>query len=134
MLLTRASEYALLSLETIVKSDGPIGAEQIANNLHIPKSFLAKILQNLTKNNILVSVRGAQGGYRLSVDPKELSIYDIIAAAEGKRPTVFDCVSYAESCPNGAVGGCAISPFIAKFQYKIDLYLQNLTLYEIFYE
>ncbi len=134
MLLTRASEYALLSLEKIIKANGPIGAEQIAKELNIPKSFLAKILQNLTKNKILVSLRGAQGGYLLNIDPKELSLYDIIAAAEGKRPAVFDCISYAETCPNGAIGSCAISPFLAKFQYKIDIYLQNLTLYEIFYE
>ncbi len=134
MLLTRASEYALLSLEKIIKANGPIGAEQIAKELNIPKSFLAKILQNLTKNKILVSLRGAQGGYLLNIDPKELSLYDIIAAAEGKRPAVFDCISYAETCPNGAFGSCAISPFLAKFQYKIDIYLQNLTLYEIFYE
>ncbi len=134
MLLTRASEYALLSLEAILKADGAIGSEQIAKELNIPKSFLAKILQNLTKSDILVSLRGAQGGYMLKADPKELTLYDIIAAAEGKRPTVFDCISYAETCPNGAIGSCAISPFLAKFQYKIDSYLKNLTLYEIFYE
>ncbi|HGZ71201.1 MAG TPA: Rrf2 family transcriptional regulator [Nitratifractor sp.] len=134
MLLTRASEYALLSLETINRSERPVGSEQIAKELNIPKSFLAKILQNLTKSNILVSLRGAQGGYRLNVEPKEVSLYDIIAAAEGKRPTVFDCISYSETCPNGAIGTCAISPFLAKFQYKIDTYLKNLTLHEIFYE
>jgi len=134
MLLTRASEYALLSLETIVRSEGAVRSEQIARELNIPKSFLAKILQNLTKSQILVSQRGAQGGYLLNADPKELTLYDIIAAAEGKRPAVFDCISYAESCPNGAIGTCTISPFLAKFQYKIDNYLKNLTLHEIFYE
>jgi len=134
MLLTRASEYALLSLETIVKANGAVGSEQIAKELNIPKSFLAKILQNLTKSNILISIRGAQGGYSLNIDPKELSLYDIIAAAEGKKPAVFDCIAYSATCPNGAIGTCAISPFLAKFQFKIDAYLKNLTLHEIFYE
>jgi Rrf2 family iron-sulfur cluster assembly transcriptional regulator len=134
MLLTRASEYALLSLDTINKAERPMGSEQIAKELNIPKSFLAKILQNLTKSNILVSVRGAQGGYKLNVEPKDVSIYDIITAAEGKKPAVFDCISYSETCPNGAIGTCAISPFLSKFQYKIDTYLKNLTLHEIFYE
>ncbi len=134
MLLTRASEYALLSLELIIKSQRPVGAEQIAKELNIPKSFLAKILQNLTKSDILVSLRGAQGGYKLNQLPKEISLYDIISAAEGKRPAVFDCLSYSQTCPNGAIGTCAISPFLSKFQYKIDTYLKNLTLHEIFYE
>jgi len=132
MLLTRASEYALLSLDIILKSNSPVGAEQLAKELNIPKSFLAKILQNLAKNGILVSHRGAQGGYSLKKEAKDITIYDIIYSAEGKKPTVFNCISYSDTCPNGTIGTCAISPFLAKFQYKIDLYLKNLTLEELF--
>ncbi len=131
MLLTRASEYALLSLDIIAKSKKPLGSEYLAKELNIPKSFLAKILQNLAKSNILISHRGSQGGYTLNVDPKELSVYDIIFSAEGKRPAVFDCITYSDTCPNGAIGTCAISPFLSKFQYKIDNYLKNLTLKEL---
>ena len=132
MLLTRASEYALLSLDIILKSTSPVGSEQLAKELNIPKSFLAKILQNLAKSDILVSHRGAQGGYSLKKDAKNITLYDIIYSAEGKKPTVFNCISYSDTCPNGTIGTCAISPFLAKFQYKIDLYLQNLTLEELF--
>ena len=131
MLLTRASEYALLSLDIIAKSKKPVGSDYLAKELNIPKSFLAKILQNLAKSNILISHRGSHGGYTLNIDPKELSVYDIIFSAEGKRPAVFDCISYSQSCPNGLVGTCAISPFLSKFQYKIDNYLKNLTLKEL---
>ncbi len=134
MLLTRASEYALLSLDLIIKAQKPIGSEQLAKELHIPKSFLAKILQNLAKDKILISHRGAQGGYVLNKEPKDISIYDIISSVEGKKAYVFDCSSYANSCPNGAIGTCSISPFLAKFQLKIDDYLKNLTLEELFYE
>jgi len=132
MLLTRASEYALLTLDLILKSPHPIGSEQLAKELNISKSFLAKILQNLAKADILESKRGAQGGYVLKKKPEEITIYDIILAAEGKRPAVFDCISYSNSCPNGAIGTCAISPFLARFQFKIDNYLKNITLKELY--
>jgi len=132
MLLTRASEYALLSLDLILKSDKPLGSDYLSKELNISKSFLAKILQNLTKADILESHRGAQGGYALKREPKDIHIYDIIVAAEGKRPAVFDCISYADSCPNGAVGTCSISPFLARFQFKIDNYLKNITLEELY--
>ena len=132
MLLTRASEYALLSLDIIIKSDFPVGSEQLAKELHIPKSFLAKILQNLAKSEILVSHRGAQGGYTLKKESKDISLYDIINSAEGKKPAVFNCISYSDTCPNGAIGTCAISPFLVRFQFKIDNYLKNLTLQELF--
>jgi Rrf2 family protein len=131
MLLTRATEYALLSLDNIRKSDKPIGAEQLANELNIPKSFLAKILQSLAKQGILESKKGAHGGFVLAQDIDEITINSIILAAEGKAPAVFDCVSYSDTCPHGAIGTCAISPFLANFQTKIDDFLNGLTLGDI---
>ena len=131
MLLTRASEYALLSLDKIRKSDKPVGAELLANELNIPKSFLAKILQNMAKQGILESKKGAHGGFVLLQDTDKISIKDVIIAAEGKAPAVFDCASYSDSCPYGTIGTCAISPFLAKFQTKVDDFLHELTLEDI---
>lgn len=131
MLLTRASEYALLSLDTIQRADSPIGAEQLATELCIPKSFLAKILQNLAKKGILESRKGAHGGFILAKELKEISVSEVIFAAEGKSPAVFDCTSYTETCPNGSIGTCAISPFLRNFQRKIDDFLDGLTLGDI---
>ena len=131
MLLTRASEYALLSLDTIQRADSPIGAEQLATELCIPKSFLAKILQNLAKKGILESRKGAHGGFILAKELKEISVSEVIFAAEGKSPAVFDCTSYTDTCPNGSIGTCAISPFLRNFQRKIDDFLDGLTLGDI---
>ncbi|HEY9189904.1 MAG TPA: Rrf2 family transcriptional regulator [Sulfurovum sp.] len=131
MLLTRVSEYALLSLDMIRKSDSPIGAEQLATELCIPKSFLAKILQSLAKHGILESRKGAHGGFMLARDIDQISVNDIIFAAEGKTPAVFDCTSYTASCPNGSIGTCAISPFLMNFQSKIDDFLNGLMLSDI---
>jgi len=132
MLLTRASEYALLSLDKIRQSDVPVGAEHLAQELCIPKSFLAKILQSLAKDHIVVSHRGAHGGFALERELNTISVYDIILAAEGKAAAVFDCTQYSDTCPNGTVGNCAISPFLTKFQMRIDLFLRELTLDQIF--
>ncbi len=134
MLLTRASEYALLSLDKIRKSDRPVGSEQLARELCIPKSFLAKILHSLAKQNILESHRGAHGGFTIKGKLDEISVYEIILAAEGRAPAVFDCTQYSESCPHGVIGGCAISPFLARFQVRIDNFLHRLTLDELFLE
>jgi Rrf2 family protein len=131
MLLTRASEYALLSLNVIREAEKPVGAEQVATALNIPKSFLAKILQNLAKANILESKRGSQGGFILALDASEISINSIIKAAEGKAPTVFNCAEHADTCPNGAIGTCVISPFLANFQRNVDKFLDGLMLEDI---
>ena len=131
MLLTRASEYALLSLDVIRNSNDPIGAEQLATELCIPKSFLAKILQSLAKQGILESRKGAHGGFILAKTVDEISVNEIIFAAEGKSPVIFDCTSYIQTCPNGTIGTCAISPFLRNFQTKIDDFLNGLMLGDI---
>jgi len=132
MLLTRASEYALLALDIIRNSEKPKGAEQLSIELSIPKSFLAKILQGLAKEGILESKKGAHGGFVLVKKSSEISIASIVIAAEGKTPAVFDCSQYSTTCPNGTIGSCTISPFLVTFQSKVDTFLQKLTLEDIF--
>ncbi|NEW61690.1 Rrf2 family transcriptional regulator [Sulfurovum sp. bin170] len=131
MLLTRASEYALLTLDFIQNADKPKGAEQLATELNFPKSFLAKILQSLAKNGILESKKGAHGGFIMAKKPSQITVSEIILAAEGKAPAIFDCSQYINTCPNGAIGTCNISPFLTNFQHKIDTFLQELTLEDI---
>ena len=131
MLLTRASEYALLALDLIRNSDKPKGAEQLAYELNFPKSFLAKILQSLAKHGILESKKGAHGGFIMAKETSQISVSEVILAAEGKSPMVFDCSQYANACPNGAIGSCNISPFLTNFQGKIDTFLNELTLEDI---
>ena len=132
MLLTRASEYALLALDIVRNSKQPIGSEQLATQLCIPKSFLAKILQSLAKAGILESKKGAHGGFILVKNASDISIATIIIAAEGKTPAVFDCTQYTSTCPSGSIGSCTISPFLNTFQKRIDTFLHELTLEDIF--
>ena len=66
-----------------------------------------------------------------ALDLEEISVRDVIVAAEGKAPAVFDCSSYAATCPNGAIGTCSISPFLMNFQTKIDGFLDGLMLSDI---
>ena len=132
MLMTRASEYALLSLVILANATDPVDTETLAHDLSISKSFLAKILQSLARQGILISYKGVKGGFVLIQDKKEITILNIMRAAEGKGPSVFDCSSgLAGSCPSEKTGTCHIWPFIHNLQGKIDTFLQDLTLADI---
>ena len=89
MLLTKKSEYALLSLIAIAKSDEPKNVDELSKELNISKSFLAKIMQNLAKQNLVVSHRGVNGGFALSKSWETITILEIVVAAEDKLPSVF---------------------------------------------
>ncbi|SFP11072.1 Rrf2 family transcriptional regulator [Hydrogenimonas thermophila] len=131
MLLTRASEYALLSLALIGEGGEPKDVETLSKQLDISKSFLAKVLQNLAKNGILISYKGAKGGFALNKRFDEISIIEVIKAAEGKNPSVFDCSPSQECCPGDRANSCVIWPFLNRLQNKIDGFLENLTLKDI---
>jgi len=131
MLMTRASEYAILSLIVLSRVDTPIDSETLSTKLSIPKSFLAKILQALAKDGILKSFKGAKGGFALILKPKDISMLQIISCVEGKAPAVFDCSPSAESCPSQRAHLCSLWPFLNKLQGKIDTLLAEMSLQDI---
>jgi Rrf2 family protein len=132
--MTRASEYALLSLIVLSKASSPLDSETLSRELSISKSFLAKILQSLAKSDILQSFKGANGGFTLNKLPREISMLDVMMSVEGKAPAVFDCSPAMENCPSDKADICSIWPFLNKLQGKIDTFLANLTLADILEE
>lgn len=134
MLITRASEYAILSLIVLSKADSPLDSETLSKELSISKSFLAKILQSLAKGEILKSFKGVHGGFTLALDPKDISMLQVMSCVEGKAPAVFDCASSIDDCPSDKANICSIWPFLNKLQGKIDKFLDTLTLADILEE
>ena len=131
MLLTKKSEYAMLSLVIIAKSEVPQNADNISAQLNISKSFLAKILQNLAKHNVLKSYKGVNGGFVLEKAPEDLTILELLTIAEEKVPAVFECSSVGQICSSSLKGGCTLFPVLNNLQFKINNFLENLTLKDI---
>ncbi|MCK9491099.1 MAG: Rrf2 family transcriptional regulator [Sulfurimonas sp.] len=131
MLITRASEYAILSLLVLSKASSPVDSETLSKQLSIPKSFLAKILQALAKKGILRSYKGVNGGFMLNREAKDINMLEIMSAVEGKAPTVFDCSPSVKDCPSDKAQLCSIWPFLNKLQGKIDTFLADLSLDDI---
>lgn len=134
MLITRASEYAILSLIVLAKAESPMDSETLSKELSISKSFLAKILQALAKEDILRSYKGVNGGFVLFKSAKEITMLDVMSCVEGKAPAVFDCAPSEKNCPSDKAHICSIWPFLNKLQNKIDSFLAELTLADILEE
>ncbi|MCK4974976.1 MAG: Rrf2 family transcriptional regulator [Sulfurimonas sp.] len=131
MLITRASEYAILSLIVLSKSNSPVDSETLSKQLSIPKSFLAKILQALAKHGVLKSYKGVNGGFALLLEPKDINMLKVMSSVEGKAPAVFDCAASIYDCPSDKAQLCSIWPFLNKLQGKIDFFLAELTLADV---
>ena len=66
----------------------------------IPESYLLKHLKMLVSNEILESVPGPRGGYRLARPPRDITLLDIVQAVDGKRPA-FRCTEIRRRGPCG---------------------------------
>ena len=90
MRITAKVDYAVRALVELAAADGPLKAEEIAERQHIPVRFLLNILGRLTLAGLTESRRGSEGGYRLALDPVDISIADVIRAVEGPLADVHD--------------------------------------------
>jgi Rrf2 family protein len=84
MQITRETDYAIRCILYLSESPDEVAmVDEIARAKTIPKSFLAKILQKLTRANIVKSYRGVKGGFQLAKKPVDVSLLDVIEAIEG---------------------------------------------------
>ncbi len=134
MLMTKAGEYALLSLMALSKSSHPLDSDTLSKELDISKSFLAKILQSLARDGILNSYKGVNGGFEIAKPHSQITVLEVLNSAEGKTPAVFSCSPSLESCPADKASSCGLWPFLNKLQNKVDDFLGTLTLEEIIEE
>lgn len=84
--LTMAGEYTVRAmLHLASKPRGTVvQIYDIAQQWGIPENFLRKIVQLLTKSNLVLSHRGVGGGIELAKSAEEITLLDVIEAAEGK--------------------------------------------------
>ena len=92
MKLSAKTEYACLAMLQLAQehaSGEPVQIRRIAEEHGIPSRFLVQILLQLKGASLVVSTRGASGGYRLSRSPYEITIADVIEAAGISRGTFY---------------------------------------------
>src|ERR1700733_6391954 len=86
MQITRAAEYGVLGLMHLARLRGGAMAmiDEVSGAEKIPKSFLAKIFQELGRAGLVRSSRGARGGFWLAKGAEKITVLEIIEAIEGR--------------------------------------------------
>ncbi len=75
---------ALLELATRHKLGKPTSVSEIAVSQHIPIRYLDQVMAMLRRSGIIISQRGAKGGYYLAREPWQIKLTDIVAALDGE--------------------------------------------------
>lgn len=114
-MFSKATEYALRATIYLAQKSSEthkLGIEEIATAIDSPRSFTAKILQLLTKDNRVVSsVRGPHGGFYMSEKAKKLPVRSILLAM-GEDQILEKCVMGLKLCSE-------IEPCPMHAQYKV---------------
>ena len=102
MELTHRGSYAIRAVLALARAAGDevVPARRIAREMDIPVRFLPQVLGDLNRAGIVEARLGRAGGYRLSRPPSQISLLDILEAAEGdaRRQT---CVLSGRPCGQG---------------------------------
>lgn len=81
------SEAASLALHTMgllaQNPQTPVSTQFLAESLHASANHLAKVMQRLTRADLVRSVRGPKGGFVLAVDPDQTTMLDVFEAIDG---------------------------------------------------
>ena len=84
MLLSQPGKYGLRAILHLAQHDSrPLRSMEIAEALHIPPHFLAKILRGLAQRGILCSTKGPGGGFQLAKSSGDIRLLEVVRAIEG---------------------------------------------------
>ncbi len=83
MKLTRSTDYALRILIHLAKSQEPKTMRELVVSLHIPYNNVMKLVQRLSKSKLLITRQGKGGGITLGIDPKAISLLQVIQVIDG---------------------------------------------------
>ncbi|HWV23865.1 MAG TPA: Rrf2 family transcriptional regulator [Thermomicrobiales bacterium] len=133
MKISTRGEYGVRAMVALAHSygDGPMSITEIARQSNVPPAYLEQLIAPLRRASLVVSKRGAHGGYRLARAPEAIRIGDIYRVMEGPVAPM-DCVSeHAEdqTCP--LIDGCETRPIWLKVRDSIVDALDSTTLADL---
>jgi Rrf2 family protein len=129
MLVTRETDYAVRTVLYLAKERNRIASvTEVARAMHIPKSFLAKILQRLVKRDILTSTRGVNGGFQLAQKASEISLLSIMEAIQGPAGINL-CAVNSKNCKLSAT--CSVHPVWVDIRKEVERRLRKQTIADL---
>lgn len=124
--ISKMADYATVILKCLSAQTGCLlSANEIAQQTYLERPTVSKILKILLNAGLVISTRGAIGGYSLAKKPDKITIAQIITAIEG-MPTLTECSSTATICTQDTT--CQLKHNWKVINQFILTTLENITL------
>ncbi len=135
MKFSTKSRYGVRALFDMAYHSGSLPAQikDISRRQTISPRYLEQIFQDLKKGGLLKSKRGPQGGYQLAKKPQEITVLDIVLAAEG-AVVLIDCIKEDDSPQDGKCefdNKCVTQRIWHEATNRLQEYLGSVTLKDL---
>jgi len=125
-MITRDTDYAIRALGCIAGSDkSAFSVRDLTKQLGIPRPFLRKLLQVLTKKGFLKSYKGKGGGFVLVKDPKKITVFDLVQIFQGPFQ-LSEHIIKKEVCPN--IKTCKLKRHLDKIEKHVIKQLKEFSI------
>jgi Rrf2 family transcriptional regulator, cysteine metabolism repressor len=132
--ISTRGEYGVRAVLDIAmhSNEGPVTLKSISGRQEISESYLEQLFGTLRKAGLVVSTRGAQGGYDLAREPAQITIGDLIRVLEGPIAPV-DCVNDQADKSGGCSNAhrCATRVLWQKLRDSMTEVLDSTTLADL---
>ena len=134
MMVSTKGRYALRIMIDLAQhyDGGYVSLSDIAKRQYVSLKYLEAIVSELNKAGFVESLRGKDGGYRLTRDPKEYTIGSILKLTEGSLAPI-SCSEFGsaggQACEQA--GNCITFPMWRHLDEIIDGYLEHITLFDL---
>jgi len=124
------TDYGVLLMSELAKTADQVQrAPDLAAVTHIPQPTVRKVMTALIQSNMVESIRGVNGGYRLQRKPNEITVRELIHCLEG-HIALTDCeTSGSKACEQADV--CGTKKNWLKINQAMRDALQNISLQDM---
>lgn len=130
-MISTSSKYALkavLFLADQTDENHKVMVKDLYEPTGVPKAYLAKLLQSLSRNNIISSTKGPKGGYYLTQENKALSLYSIVEVIDGPGKIEL-CLLGIDQC--NAQKPCPMHQYVSDYRTVFLSTLSEMTIHEL---
>ena len=121
---SNAMTIGMHSLIILSREHKPMNAIQLADRIGSTKFHVAKVLQRLVKDKMLSSMRGPTGGFNLTKEPSEITVFDIYKSIEGE----IDYDECTHTNPITPVDKCIRETIVKKMTEDFVDYMKDHTV------
>ena len=127
--ISKLTDYGTVLLAHLAaNSQSVCSAADVAGATGIALPTVSKLLKSLARSGLVISTRGANGGYQLSRDPGDISAADVIDALEGPV-SITECSAHDSQCEHE--GQCSVGGSWQRINVAIRRALDDVSLSDL---